>query len=647
MKANAKESAALHYAAMGLRVFPVARGSKGSTINGKSGQLLRSWKDEATTNADTIRGWWAMWPDADVCIATGGGLVVIDLDIKDYVDGTRELLGWCAQNGMLPATAVAKTRSGGQHHYYFVQGSYPNSRGFLPGIDIRSDGGYVVAPPSDGYYWTTNFSIAQADDTVYDFLQKKERTQFFELPDVIPEGGRNDTLFKFASSMQAKGVPDDVIAQELERVNAEKCQPPLDDRDIGVIFNSVTGRYKKGKRKGAPDFPDKKYLKDGSTRIPVTVENTKALLEFKGYRVVYDVIMRQYMIHGEDGQPVRWMYESILTELSDYYVKIGTNCSNARIHEHINQIGDENRLNAVVQYLECTYMIYGDQAKGIGKLLDALGIADNELYSTLVTKWLCQCVAMAHNDQGAYGADGMLVLKGPQGIGKTTFFRKCCSVGLRYFTEGAIFDGTKDSRMIATSAWITELGELPRSMKDNDTMKAFITGKSDKYRVPYGKKEADFPRYTSLGATTNEDTFLKDNANRRYWVIELKSIDLEKLNSIVFEEVWAEAYTLYRNKNHESYRLTGEELRKMETYNNLYRVESEEERLLMDVFDWEQPREEWKEYTATQIAEIVGHNVSAAKIGKKIRSLKFVEVESRIKKGIALYKMPSRKMTSF
>ncbi len=306
------------------------------------------------------------------------------------------------------------------------------------------------------------------------------------------------------------------------------------------------------------------------------------------------------------------------------------------------QIANGNRYNAAKYYLECNYMIYGG-CRGIDDLIAALTIeGDKGLCRTLIRKWLCQCVAMAHNDLGAYGADGVLVLKGPQGIGKTTFFRKCCSIGMRYFTEGAFFDGSKDKVMANTSAWITELGELPRSMKDNDSMKAFITSPADKYRAPYDKKEETHPRYTSFGETTNEDTFLKDDANRRYWVAELSGIDLGRLDAVSFEKVWAEAYGDFRKHGPESFRLTAEERRQMEGMNSSYRVESEEERLLLDLFDWGQPREEWKEYTATQIAEMIGHNVSARRIGKVLSNPPFQSTTGRISRGIRRYKMPGR-----
>lgn len=634
-----KMQAALHYASMGLRVFPVKEGTKGS--NG--GQLLRSWKDEATTDLNTVQVWWQQWPNADICIATGNGLLVIDLDVKGKEDGISSLLNWVAINGTMPATAVARTKSGGQHHYYMVKATYPNSRGFLPGIDIRSDGGYVVAPPSDGYEWVNNYPIAEANQLVYNFLEKKDVQKFFTLPAEIPEGSRNDTLFKYAASLQANGLPDDSILEAVQKINYERCLPALPDADINTIVHSVTARYKKGKG-NHPNFPDMKFLKDGSVRISVTAANTAAMLEHEGYEVYYDVIRRESVIKkkGESIAGVAQIrYESVLTHLTDQYTRLGARASNSRMHEHVSQISDMNRYNAAKAYLECNYAIYGGNV-GIAELTDALCVKD-DLSRLLVRKWLCQCVAMAHNEQGLYGADGILVLKGPQGIGKTTFFRKCCCIGAQYFTEGAVFDGSKDKIMANTSSWITELGELPRSMKDNDSMKAFITSPADKYRSPYDKKEDTHPRFTSFGATTNENMFLKDDTNRRYWVVELDKISLARLNRVSFENIWAEAYKEYRDLGAGSFRLTQEERAQLEERNRVYRIEPEEERLLNDSFDWEQPRKEWKEYTATQIADMIGHKVSVPRVGKTLRTMQGKGVSYRIKDGVSLYQMPRRR----
>ncbi len=113
-------NAALQYAAMGLRVFPVKHGTKGGPIkkDGKvvgSGQLLGSWKEEATADEVTIKAWWQKWPNADVCIATGNGLTVIDLDVKHPpISGQGTIIDWQMQNGFFPVTRECRTGSGGE-----------------------------------------------------------------------------------------------------------------------------------------------------------------------------------------------------------------------------------------------------------------------------------------------------------------------------------------------------------------------------------------------------------------------------------------------------------------------------------------------------------------------------------------------------
>jgi hypothetical protein len=97
---------------------------------------------------DQVRNWWAQWPDANVAIATGSGLVVLDVDpYKGGLHSLSILLG----GGFEWPTATVRTGSGGLHFYFTVDQSVRNATGFqgLLGIDVRGDGGYVVAPPSN------------------------------------------------------------------------------------------------------------------------------------------------------------------------------------------------------------------------------------------------------------------------------------------------------------------------------------------------------------------------------------------------------------------------------------------------------------------------------------------------------------------
>lgn len=142
-------AAALSYAAAGWPVLPVAAHAKHP--------LVRHGVHDASVDAAQIWRWWRRWPAAGVGIATGArsGLAIVDVDVK--MGGGFSLVGLRCGRGTLPFTVLAYTGGGGFHLYYRqpeglrvpnTVGRLPNVDGPLPGIDLRGDGGYVVAPPS-------------------------------------------------------------------------------------------------------------------------------------------------------------------------------------------------------------------------------------------------------------------------------------------------------------------------------------------------------------------------------------------------------------------------------------------------------------------------------------------------------------------
>ncbi len=153
--------AALDYAAHGA-VFPVQGISDGRCGCGMSDcsspgkhPLTRRGVKDATTDARVIAGWWKRWPDANLALATGrpSGVVVIDVDPPR---GELSLIRLEDAGYELPATATVRTGSGGLHLYFAAPhlplgnsaGRLPGVGLELPGLDLRADGGYVVAPPS-------------------------------------------------------------------------------------------------------------------------------------------------------------------------------------------------------------------------------------------------------------------------------------------------------------------------------------------------------------------------------------------------------------------------------------------------------------------------------------------------------------------
>lgn len=147
--------AALSYAAKGWRVLPVHTVFEGCCSCGKDckskGKHPRiiQWQEKATTSKETINFWWGQqWPETNIGIATGTDSNIFVLDV-DGPQGEATLQDLVGRQGPLPDTLTATTGKG--KHFYFRHPSGPikNSVGSLGAcLDIRADGGYVVAPPS-------------------------------------------------------------------------------------------------------------------------------------------------------------------------------------------------------------------------------------------------------------------------------------------------------------------------------------------------------------------------------------------------------------------------------------------------------------------------------------------------------------------
>lgn len=148
---------ALFYAQLGWAVLPVNYITPESTCScckaecsspGKHPLTKHGFKD-ATTEPEQIRQWWEKWQDANIGIATGkvSKLVVMDEDPRNGSVQSVEKLE--EEYGPIPHTLTVKTGGGGRHRYFSYPGHAVQSRPFMDGIDLKGDGGYVVAPPSN------------------------------------------------------------------------------------------------------------------------------------------------------------------------------------------------------------------------------------------------------------------------------------------------------------------------------------------------------------------------------------------------------------------------------------------------------------------------------------------------------------------
>lgn len=146
-------AAAIRYIQLGYAVLPLARGAKKPhRMLGDAGGVYH-----ATRDPNMVMDWWSQDMTANVGIATGqpSRLAVIDLDVKKGNDGPGEFTrflaaGWCPQADwdLLTSAPRSATPSGGSHIWLRLDGPVPERPGILPGVDVKGDGGLIVAPPS-------------------------------------------------------------------------------------------------------------------------------------------------------------------------------------------------------------------------------------------------------------------------------------------------------------------------------------------------------------------------------------------------------------------------------------------------------------------------------------------------------------------
>lgn len=250
--------AALHYAEMGLAVFPLQeRGKEPITHNGF---------ENASTEERQIRLWWKRNPNANIGIATGsmsGGLVAIDMDIdkEKGKDGYRVFTNWCMQNYLvLPDSWLSITGRGGYHLLYRSLFPVPSKIGWLDDVDIRAEGAYIVAPPSvhpngTKYEWEQapdEYELVTSEDIDVEYVfnsvvasNYKDKSKPLTIPEEIPEGQRDNFMFKLACKYQAIGMSDSAMLAALQEENKNRCKPPLTDKEIQKKVEQAQ-KYQKG-----------------------------------------------------------------------------------------------------------------------------------------------------------------------------------------------------------------------------------------------------------------------------------------------------------------------------------------------------------------------------------------------------------------
>jgi hypothetical protein len=257
---------ALGYAALGWPVLRLHTAVDGRCTCGRSNcgsvgkhpRVAGGYKS-ATTDAERIRG--QDWDEANIGVRTGGGRVVVDVDPRNGGQDTFAELE--RLYGALPDTPTSLTGGGGFQLIMESDLCLPSATAVWPGIDIKAERGYVVAPSSvhgsgRTYRWKIHpgeLDLAPLPGWIAERLTSRKAARTpgvgassngvqrlrWGAPPLIPEGLRNTTLISLAGTVRNRGVAEAVVLDFLLSLNRHQTTTPLEEAEVRNIARSAAG----------------------------------------------------------------------------------------------------------------------------------------------------------------------------------------------------------------------------------------------------------------------------------------------------------------------------------------------------------------------------------------------------------------------
>lgn len=366
-------------------------------------------------------------------------------------------------------------------------------------------------------------------------------------------------------------------------------------------------------------YPDRNDRPPCTVEIQPVKENVQCIFAHYNIKIGYNEIRHKLEVFiGDDTLSVA----DSLVKIWDCCEKHGFRIKKDRLKMQIVKIGNENKFNVVKDYiLECHRRYQGIELNNMSetnKLIGTLVLSDTndtEKTKLYVTKFLTQSVALATCDEeDDVVTQFILVLKGKQGVGKTTWFKKLIPKHMqsKYFMAGRTLDpNNKDHIIEMNNVWLCELGEMGSTTgkANNEQLKALITNDYDTVRLPYAEEAVTLKRRASLCATTNDERFLKDATGSRRFV----TVNIDKINkdaNIDIDLVYAEIYNAYLNGA--IFHFTDTEREELEITNVNYKIKNEIQESIETFFELQLEKGEeikdCKPLTAKQIHRHISIN---------------------------------------
>ncbi len=548
---------ALIYAGKGFYVFPLVEKKKNpATQNGFY---------QATTNQQQINNWWTASPNQNIGIRCGRGFKILCLDVDRKKDVNGFL--WLDAQGDLPSTVEQTTPSGGKQFLFAMPDEDLKSTAgkIAPGIDVRADGGYFVAAPSflakiDGYQYEGNYEwtseqgigeieLAAAPEWLLAAIRATRRPkQPLEIPDVIKDGSRNETLFKVACKARNVGMSRDEILAVIKVANRSRCAHPLPESELAGIADRAAG-YEKGvgEMATAPEQNKKKGQTPPRTlgnalHYLNSIAELKGLFQYNEFSRDLELTRNPPFKRCERSVPIQ-IEDEDLVQLRAFFAERKIELSKEIISDAVINTALAKSYHPVKNYLA------GLQWDGVKRLDDWLvkyGGAQDTLAHRAIGK-IFLIAAVERIDKPGCKFDTMVILEGDQGIGKSEAIRALAG---EWFSEISLAETDKETVGVMRGKWIIEVPEMTVfNQKEIEALKAFLSTPIDRMRVPYGRFAKNFPRQSVFIGTINPtgSGYLKDiTGNRRFLPVKVEQFDVGAIRRDR-DQLFAEAWAAYQN----------------------------------------------------------------------------------------------------
>lgn len=510
--------------------------------------------DPSTFEASRLMYWPSCCADGEyVYYATDKPLLSVDGLLATYADW-RDVASWPTHPGATPTARMA-AKQGDPEGKPGIVGAFCRVYDIPGAMDTFLPGVYSETDHADRYTYCAGSTTGGA--VLYDdgkFLYSHHATD--------PCGGRLVNAFDLVR-LHKFGDEDDSAepgtpVNRLPSYNAMAELAAQDGRVTGLLMqerweNATAGFAAVETAQDPPDADWRtrlQYDKNGNPRG--TIDNVWLILE-NDPALAGKFALNTFSGRGEVLGPLPWCKEDRRRPWEDndnaglywYMEKAYSIRSNGTVDNALSLHSAKHAFNDVQTYLKG---LTWDGTERLDTLfVDYLGAEDSDYTRAVTRKAFVAAVARAMRPGTKF--DQMVILSGPQGIGKSTLLDK---MSKGWFNDSIrTFEGKEASELLQ-GVWIVEVAELDAFRRtDVSRIKQFISQRADRFRAAYGRHVKEMPRCCVFFGTTNSDEYLTDRTgNRRFWPVNVgvvpaaKSVWKDLPENL--DQLWAEAVVRWR-----------------------------------------------------------------------------------------------------